>query len=123
MEPLGDSMMWTEDGDTVIGRFDGDLYEYLDPITERIVELIDLQLAIAQQERESAQSIYDGAFRLLVTSAAGVALLMVLGGWWVARRGSGPLGRLREAVGRVGRHSDVTVRGARPQQDEIGETA
>src|SRR5690625_2995343 len=85
MEPLGDSMMWTEDGDTVIGRFDGDLYEYLDPITERIVELIDLQLAIAQQERESAQSIYDGAFRLLVTSAVGVALLMVLVGWWVAR--------------------------------------
>jgi len=123
MEPLGDSMMWTEDGDTVIGRFDGDLYEYLDPITERIVELIDLQLAIAQQERESAQSIYDGAFRLLVTSAVGVALLMVLVGWWVARSVSAPLARLREAMGQVGRNRDLTVRVDIQQQDEIGEVA
>lgn len=121
--PLGDSMVWTEDGDTVIGRFDGDLYEYLDPITLRIAELIDLQLTIARQEREAAQAIYDGALMLLIVAAVVVALVMSAVGWWVARSVSAPLARLREAMDHVERNRDLTIRVDVQQSDEIGQVA
>src|SRR5690606_19204337 len=123
LEPLGDSMMWNEDGDTVIARFDGDLYEFIDPVTIRIFELMDLQLQVAQREREAAQAIYDSALTWLVIAAVGVAMAMVLIGWWVARSVSVPLARLRATMDSAERNRDLTVRVDVEQSDEIGQVA
>ena len=55
-----------------LARYDGALYEVIDPLTAKIQELIDLQLEVAQQERVEAASIYQwtrAVFWVLLVSA------------------------------------------------------
>lgn len=42
----------------VVSEFNGYLYEVIDPLTEKINDLINLQLEIAKQEREKAATVY-----------------------------------------------------------------
>lgn len=48
----------TKDLTILLDRFDGPLYQVIDPVSQSIQNLIDLQLEIAQQEREKASSIF-----------------------------------------------------------------
>lgn len=41
-----------------LAKFDGSLYKVIDPLTDNIKELSDLQLKVAQEERAKASSIY-----------------------------------------------------------------
>jgi methyl-accepting chemotaxis protein len=43
---------------SALAKYDGELYSVVDSVTEKIKELIDLQLKVAQQEREYAEQIY-----------------------------------------------------------------
>jgi methyl-accepting chemotaxis protein len=54
--------------------FDGPLYVVLDPITEKINELSQLQLEVAQQERKTAKEIVTGIYWLFIP----ILLLTVL---------------------------------------------
>ena len=123
LQPMGDSMKLTDNGDPVIMEYNGDLYEYMDPITSRLQKLIDLQLDIAQQERASAQKIYDTAFMAFIGIAVAAVAVMVLFGSWVARSISRPLGTLRSAIETTERNRDLTVRVDIDQKDEIGSVA
>lgn len=123
LRPLGESMVWNEDGETVIARFDGDLYEYTDPITQPIAQLMAMQREMAGAERQRVQEIYDSVFNWFVVGAVAAALAMVLFGWWVARSVSGPLARLRQAIETAERTRDLTVRVDVDQDDEIGQVA
>ncbi len=68
----------------VVSEFNGYLYEVIDPLTEKINELINLQLEIAQQEREKAAQVYQQTqlifipllfLALLVGSPLGFAII------------------------------------------------
>jgi methyl-accepting chemotaxis protein len=123
LEPMGDSMKLNENGETVISEYNGDLYEYIDPITTRLQQLIDLQLDMAKKERAAAQHIYDRAFMLFIAIAVAAAALMVLFGAWVARSISRPLDELRSSIETTERSRDLTVRISIDQNDEIGRVA
>jgi len=123
LEPMGDSMKLTDNGDPAIMEYNGDLYEYIDPITGRLQKLIDLQLDIAKQERAAAQKIYDTAFKIFIGVAVAVAAMMMLFGSWVARSISRPLAQLRIAIETTERNRDLTVRVDIDQKDEIGAVA
>ncbi len=123
LEPLGDSMALNDDGDPVIMEYNGDLYEYLDPITTRLQTLIDVQLKGAQQERVEAQQLYDAVFKIFIGIAVVAAAIMMLFGGWVARSISGPLNKLRSAIETTERNRDLTVRVDIDQNDEIGSVA
>ncbi len=41
-----------------LDQFDGQLYDVIDPLTQKIQELIDLQLRVAQAERQDAARLY-----------------------------------------------------------------
>jgi Methyl-accepting chemotaxis protein (MCP) signalling domain/Four helix bundle sensory module for signal transduction len=41
-----------------INKFDGDLYEVIDPLTIKIQKLIDLELELAEQERNKGQNLF-----------------------------------------------------------------
>jgi methyl-accepting chemotaxis protein len=123
LRPLGEEMQFNEDGESLIADYNGDLYEYIDPVSTRITRLIDLQLQVAQRERADAQAIYDSAKLVFIAIAVVVAVLMVLFGLWVARTISGPLSELRRAIETTERSRDLSVRVAISSNDEIGQVA
>ncbi|MCT7974405.1 HAMP domain-containing methyl-accepting chemotaxis protein [Laspinema olomoucense] len=68
----------------VVSEFNGYLYEVIDPLTEKINELINLQLKIAKQEREKAAEVYQRtqivfipllSLALLIGSPLGFAII------------------------------------------------
>ncbi len=67
-----------------LNEFNGYLYEAIDPLTEKINELINLQLEIAQHEREKAAAVYQRtqiifipllSLALLIGSPLGFAII------------------------------------------------
>ena len=67
------------------GEFDGPLYATIDPISNKIGELVELQLRVAQIEYEAAQARY-ASVRAFAIGA--VVLILVLGGafgWLLSR--------------------------------------
>ncbi len=123
LEPMGDSMNLTDNGDPVIAEYSADLYEYIDPIAGRLKQLIDIQLDTAKQERVAAQMIYDNAFKVFIGVTVLAAAIMVLIGSWVGRTISGPLNELRVAIETTERSRDLTVPISIDQNDEIGRVA
>jgi methyl-accepting chemotaxis protein len=50
----------------VLDEFDGSLYTVIDPLVQKINDLADLQLEVAQQEREIAREIVTGLYWLFI---------------------------------------------------------
>jgi methyl-accepting chemotaxis protein len=123
LETMGDTLQYDEDGNTLITDYNGDLFEYVDPIAEQIATLIELQLKIAKQERSSAQAVYDDAFNWSVTVGLIASIIMVASGVWVGRTISVPLNTLRRSIEQVDSNKDLTVKVCIEQQDEIGQVA
>lgn len=109
-------------GDRVaLARFTaGTLYPVIEPISDKLSELIDLQLTVARQEYEVAEARYDR----LQTLAIVIILMAVLGGLAlgvaIVRSVTGPLRRVSTALHRMSQgelEADVVDDGRR---DEIG---
>jgi methyl-accepting chemotaxis protein len=120
---MGDTLQFDEYGDTLITAYNGDLFEYVDPIATKVEALTELQLQVAAQERKSAQAIYDDASRMFIIIAIAAAAAMILFGLWVGKSISSPLHELRRLIEEADRNKDLTVRVAITQQDEIGQVA
>ena len=61
----------------LLDDFDGPLYADIDPISNKITELVDLQLRVAEEERNAAWAMYRQA--MVITSVlvpVGIAVLM-----------------------------------------------
>ncbi len=123
LEPLGDTMRFDDFGDTVVAGFAIDFFELVEPITERVGALLELQLELAAAERERAQDIYDGVVSLFIVITV-IAVIAVLGaGLWVSRSISRPLSSLQEAISTAANEQDLTVHVQVERDDEIGEVA
>lgn len=120
---MGNTLQFDEDGDTLITDYNGDFFEYLDPITDKITTLINMQLTIAQQERKKAQNLYDKSFTLSITLNVIALIIMVISGIWVGRTISVPLNELRHLIEKVDHDKDLTVKVCINQTDEIGQVA
>ena len=120
---MGSTLAFDEYGDTLITDYNGDLFEYTDPIAEQIAALMDLQLRIAKQEREHAQSIYDSSFNLLITLGFVAVIVMTGSGVFVGRSISKPLNELQVLIQQVDTNQDLTVKIDIIQKDEIGQVA
>lgn len=123
LQPMGDSMQLNDKGDPAIMEYNGDLYEYIDPITSRLQKLIEHQQDNANKERALVQQVYDTAFMVLIGVAVVVAIVMVAFGSLVASSISRPLAKLRSAIESTERNRDLTVRVDIDQNDEIGRVA
>ena len=120
---MGDMLQFDEYGETLVSDYNGDLFEYVDPITQTITTLIDLQLKIAAEQRAEAQSVYDAAWVTGILVA--ITSLLVVGsiGFLVSRSINLPLASLRNVIETV--ESDKNLRVNLPKQnaDEIGKVA
>lgn len=123
LQSMGSTLQWDEDGETLITDYNGDLFEYTDPIYDKIAELIELQLKIAKNERANAQAIYDESFNWFIAVGLGAMVIMIGFGYWVGRTIAGPLNTLRESIETADRDKDLTVQVCIDQQDEIGQVA
>ncbi len=92
-----------------LNEFDGPLYNAVDPISEKISELVSLQLRVAGEERQAIHRAYEQELFILLTAT--VAIIAVLGLLSVAVYQSvrGPLDQMRKTMERIAADSDLTV--------------
>jgi methyl-accepting chemotaxis protein len=92
-----------------LDEFDGPLYASIDPISNKITELVDLQLRVAGEGREAAWAIYGNAMWILGTIAA-ISTVVLLGlGMQTYRRMLEPL-TVANAMDQVAQDADLRVR-------------
>lgn len=123
LEPLGVDMTYDVHGETVITDYNGGLYEFFDPIAAEIKTLINLQLDIAEEERERAQRLYDGSLKTYINIALLSILAMLAGGIVVARCISVPLRLLRGSINKAVSDRDFTIVLNLGRTDDIGQVA
>ena len=104
-------------------QFDGPLYDHIDPISETITELVDLQLRVAEHEREQAQTTYQNALMIFTVLAISAIALVILLGWGFYHSIIGQFNKLHLAMIRILQHADLSVRVNLTVRNEIGELA
>jgi len=72
---------------TTLDRLDGDLYLAIDPITQRIDRLTELQLQVAGQERKIAENIYRETLLVFIPLLIVAILVGSPAGFIIIRRG------------------------------------
>ena len=68
-----------------LDEFDGPLYDPIDPISDKIGQLIDLQLRVAKEKYGNAQSAYTRTFTLNVSIIVLASLLGIVLGIYITR--------------------------------------
>ena len=111
------------DGKGKLAAFDGPLYDTIDPISEKITELVDLQLRVAGEERTQVESLYDGSSKLFIALVAGVVVVMALLGHFTMASINAPLAELRRSISHTADNWDLSRRAPITARDEIGATA
>ncbi|EXJ12614.1 methyl-accepting chemotaxis protein [Imhoffiella purpurea] len=106
-----------------LNAFDGPLYAIIDPVTNKIDELVSLQLRVAHEEKEYAEHLYAESLTLFAAGTTAALLLVALLGWLFYRSVIGQLGRLRLAMAHILEHSDLSFRADLDVGNEIGEIA
>jgi len=99
-----------------------ELYKDIDPVTEKIGELVDLQLRVAGEEFERAERVFTVSQWLQIGLIA-MGLLVIAGGALAMIAGvTRPVGAMTDAMTLIARHDlDVVIPAAR--RDEIGAMA
>jgi len=93
-----------------LDEFDGALYTSIDPISEKITELVDLQLRVAEEEYREINKIYDKSIVVMSVISVIVSLLLIgfnLNNFIVIRNS---LTILRSAMKNVSKNMDLRVR-------------
>lgn len=104
-----------------LAAYDGPLYQDIDPISEKISSLINLQLQIAAEERRNVQTVYTTSLTIMLV--LGVCLMVILAvlGLLVYRSIRQPLDALRFAMNEVAEKSDLTAMVEVSSHDELGQ--
>lgn len=104
-------------------KHNGPMYKTIDPISDKIAALIELQLEVAKQEYDAATQLYEDSFfsftALSLFAFLGVAAL----GFWVSKSITQPLNALRSVMEKTQKESDLTLQVEVISNDEIGKVA
>lgn len=99
--------------------FDGPLYETIDPIGEKITELISLQLRVAGEERTTITEAYNTALIVMASLGAFSIFILALVSKLVYSSINTPLQALNKAMDTVASSSDLTVSADTSGNDEL----
>ncbi|WP_018937920.1 MULTISPECIES: methyl-accepting chemotaxis protein [unclassified Thioalkalivibrio] len=106
-----------------LDAFNGPLYDSIDPISDQITELVDLQIEVAGAEAERVSEFYG---QVLVRTG-GLMLLVLIGvvitGVWTYRSVALPIAHMRETLEGIAGNHDLSRRVNIGADDEIGATA
>ncbi|WDE04385.1 methyl-accepting chemotaxis protein [Thalassomonas viridans] len=106
-----------------LDAIDGPLYTDIDPISDKISELIQLQLELAGQERESIDLWYRESVVAYIVGGIIILVLLLALRLMISRSVILPLNTLRSTMEKIARHSDLTVKTGITSRDEIGAMA
>ncbi|GAA4247207.1 HAMP domain-containing protein [Azospirillum formosense] len=112
-----------KDGRALDGFVRKELYQTIDPVTDRIGLLIDLQVRVAGESYEAAQKTHDMASTTAWTLLAVGIAMVLLGVMVVVRRVVGPVGRLTAAMRRIAGGDYAEAVPGSGGHDEIGAMA
>ena len=99
------------------------LYQAIDPVSDKINELVDLQLEEAALAKDRVGELYQQANLFYITTAAFLLVLLSAYGVFMARSISRPLDAVQVAMSRVSEGSDLSVRVKVEGKDEIADVA
>jgi methyl-accepting chemotaxis protein len=100
-----------------------ELYAKIDPLTEKISDLVDLQLRVASEDFAASVKVFDASKLLMSLVIALGAGMVALGAWVIVRGIARPLNGMTDAMKTLAA-GDVTADvPARDRGDEIGDMA
>ncbi|MGB1237611.1 MAG: methyl-accepting chemotaxis protein [Pseudomonadales bacterium] len=103
-----------------LDHIDGPLYAQIDPISEKITELVNLQLLVAEQEFHSIRSAYNQSTLTLSSLTLIVALLLITISVFVYRTTLFPLLHMQKTIERITAESDLTLSLPVEGKNELG---
>ncbi|MBW3198491.1 methyl-accepting chemotaxis protein [Marinobacter nauticus] len=104
-----------------LNRIDGPLYELIDPVTQKIGELIELQLDVAAQERQSVGELYAQSQVLYPSTAVVAAVLSIGASILIILSVTGPINAMRNLMRSVAEQSDLSQRLHVNGKDELAQ--
>jgi len=104
-----------------LNRIDGPLYELIDPVTQKIGELIELQLDVAAQERQSVGELYAQSQVLYPSTAVVAAVLSIGASILIILSVTGPINAMRNLMRSVAEQSDLSQRLHVDGKDELAQ--
>lgn len=104
-----------------LGQVDGPLYEVIDPVTDKIGELISLQLDVAASERESVGELYALSRVLYPSVAVGAGILTIGASILIILSITDPIQSMRNVMRSVAEESDLSRRLVVEGSDELSQ--
>ena len=103
-----------------LGDFDGPLYDTIDPISEKITELVGLQLRVAGEEKVAIDITYKNQVMYMLLLGGVILIVLSVMAYSVYLSIMKPLNLLNGSMERVASHSDLTVSVDNDSKDELG---
>ena len=104
-----------------LNAYNGSLYEKIDPISEKVTELIDLQLNVAKDERSHSSQIYQDSRILFTIMSIIIVLSISVVGYLTANSMSSAIIIIKEGIERAHRDSDLTIQVNIDRKDELAQ--
>lgn len=112
-------LMQKQDKEGLANYTINELYPNIDPISGKISDLVDLQLAVAKQKYDDAQKNYHSLRILFISVLAGGIGLVLIIAFFIIKRITGPINALIEAADKLA-VGDVNVNVEITTKDEVG---
>lgn len=109
------------DAEGLLNRIDGPLYDVIDPITQKIGELIELQLNVAAEKRESVSELYGQSKMFYPITAVLAAMLAIAASSLIITSVTGPIQSMRKLMRSVAEQSDLSQRVFVTGKDELAQ--
>ncbi len=103
-----------------LDAFDGALYDTIDPISNKITELVELHLRMAGEEAAAVERVYTQSIRLLLLVTLVIAALLSIAGLLIYRSIMDPLNHFKGVMEQVETNYDLVVRADETSTDELG---
>ena len=103
--------------------FNGDLYADIDPISEKVTQLVNLQLSEADRMRQALHQGYERQRIFQVGLSLAIVILLALSGLLIYRSIRHPLEKLQQVMNAVATHSDLSLRAEVEGNNELGHIA
>lgn len=106
-----------------LDAIDGPLYDQVDPISDKLAELIALQLRVAGEERDRIGIMTESLTYSYIIGTLIAAFLVIALSFLVRKSIVGPLNKLQAAMSTIEKTSDISITIDLHSNDEIGQTA
>ncbi|MFY0641307.1 MAG: methyl-accepting chemotaxis protein [Bermanella sp.] len=106
-----------------LNDFNGALYDQIDPISDKITELINLQLSVAQEVNSEVHQTTETLTTAYVISTLVSILLLAIASYFVTKSITSPLKIMNQTMKNIEKDSDVTQKIIINGEDEFTQTA